>query len=173
MFGNKKITPVLPSWLIQDGHQAQLEVLDDLTIRFSFPKANGIFELAIANQSYWFLKPAHYLKKFIPPFVSEAVADSVAAANGFSGWAAFFNTILQQPYLNPDLPVLHPWVLITPRDKAITRWVFERNPYYYAVDTLGRQLPYFDFFEIANLSDVEQLYLKAISGEIDCPDAAF
>lgn len=168
VFGNKKIIPVLPAYLVQDGQPAKLEIIDDLTFRFSFPKANGIFELAIANQSHEFLKPAHYLKKFIPPFVSEEVADSIATANGFSGWTAFFTSVVKQPFLNHDLPVLCAWILTTPLTKSVTRWVYERNPFYYAVDTLGRQLPYFDYFEIANLTDKEQLYLKVISGEIDC-----
>ncbi len=51
---------------------------------------------------------------------------------------------------NPDLPSLEPWVLKTrpPSD----RLVFERNPYYYRVDSSGQQLPYIDrvVFSIAN-----------------------
>ncbi len=51
---------------------------------------------------------------------------------------------------NPDEPTLEPWVLKTrpPSD----RLVFERNPYYYRVDSAGQQLPYIDrvVFSIAN-----------------------
>ena len=48
------------------------------------------------------------------------------------------------------------------------KWVFERNPYFYEVDNLGRQLPYLDRIVISNVSEREQVYLKTISGEVDC-----
>ena len=69
-------------------------------------------------------------------------------------WAALHNKI-EAMYKNdnPDLPTLEPWVLKTrpPSD----RLVFERNPYYYRVDSSGQQLPYIDrvVFSIAEQQD--------------------
>lgn len=167
---NKKLSPSYPEWLRQGKKKAKFTVLDDYTFRFTFPKPNGVFLMQMAVQSAAFFPPRHYFEKLIPPFVSEAVADSIAMADGFSKWNAFFSAVLITPSQNPDLPVLYPWVRITPRDQVQNRWIFERNPYYYATDTDGRQLPYFDRVAVTNVSDVEQIYLKIISGEVDCQE---
>jgi peptide/nickel transport system substrate-binding protein len=42
--------------------------------------------------------------------------------------------------LNRELPTLSAWKMIQPINTQL--WVLERNPYYYAVDTEGQQLPY-------------------------------
>jgi len=165
---NKKILLNTPGWLMQNGKSAQFERVSPSCFRFIFPESNGTFILYITVESHYLFSPKHYLENFMPPFISEQKADSIAAANGYAKWNSFVEMVLRHPYRNPDLPVLLPWRRITPREKAETRWVFERNPYYYAVDSSGRQLPYFDRVEITNVSDPEQIYLKIVTGEIDC-----
>ncbi|MFS2083104.1 hypothetical protein ACCD01_31815, partial [Telluria sp. Tellsp99] len=44
---------------------------------------------------------------------------------------------------------------------------FERNPYYWKVDTNGQQLPYIDEVIFDVLEDPEVLLLRAANGEID------
>jgi peptide/nickel transport system substrate-binding protein len=44
---------------------------------------------------------------------------------------------------------------------------WERNPYYYAVDSLGNQLPYIDGIDETFHSDREMLLLKIIQGVVD------
>lgn len=46
--------------------------------------------------------------------------------------------------------------------------VFERNPYYWQVDTEGNQLPYIDRQTHVFFDNIEVLTMKIISGEIDC-----
>ncbi|MCK5739922.1 hypothetical protein KAH55_12095, partial [bacterium] len=110
-----------PKWLRQDGVRAKFRLIDDLTFEFTFPRANASFLLFLTAASRDLLKPEHYLKQYIPPFISETTADSIAVANGFSKWTAYFNMVLMQGRMNPDLPVLSPWRRITPRDKAENR----------------------------------------------------
>ncbi|MCK5739850.1 hypothetical protein KAH55_11735 [bacterium] len=167
ILNNHELTVDFPKWLRQDGVRAKFELIDDLTFEFTFPRANGSFLLFLTASSQDLLKPQHYLQQFIPPFISEAEADSIATANGFSKWTAYFTMVVMRGYMNSDMPVLNPWRRITPRDKAENRWIFERNPYYYVVDLAGRQLPYFDRLSIDNVSENENLFLKVISGEID------
>ena len=45
-----------------------------------------------------------------------------------------------------------------------TRVVMERNPYFWQVDTDGKQLPYIDRLTFGISQDVESLMLDAISG---------
>lgn len=168
VFKNKKITIDPPEWVLQEGKWVKFQQLNRYAFKFTFPRPNGVFMLHFVGGGAKLLLPKHYLSQFIPPFVTEATADSIAQANGFSKWNAYYTVVLSQGHQNPDLPVLNPWRRITPRGKAETRWIFERNPYYYAVDSRGRQLPYFDRLQVSNVNDVESLYLKIITGEIDC-----
>ena len=48
-----------------------------------------------------------------------------------------------------------------------TTWILERNPYYWAVDTAGNQLPYIDRVVMTLAEDLEVLNLRAISGDYD------
>jgi peptide/nickel transport system substrate-binding protein len=45
--------------------------------------------------------------------------------------------------------------------------VLERNPYYFAVDTAGNQLPYWDKISMTLAENLEVLNLRAIAGEYD------
>ena len=66
---------------------------------------------------------------------------------------------------NPDLPVIMPWKMVTPINTP--SWTMERNPYYYAVDTEGNQLPYIDKIQMTLAENLEVLNLRAIAGEYD------
>jgi peptide/nickel transport system substrate-binding protein len=46
-----------------------------------------------------------------------------------------------------------------------SEWAFERNPYYYAVDTDGNQLPYMDKVVLTLAENLEVLNLRAIAGD--------
>ena len=46
-------------------------------------------------------------------------------------------------------------------------WLLERNPYYYAVDTAGNQLPYFDKVQFTLAENLEVINLRAMAGEYD------
>jgi len=45
--------------------------------------------------------------------------------------------------------------------------LFTRNPYYWAVDPVGNQLPYIDKISMKLIENVETMNLRAIAGEID------
>ena len=46
-------------------------------------------------------------------------------------------------------------------------WVLERNPFYWAVDTDGNQLPYIDRVQLTLAENLEVLNLRAVAGEYD------
>jgi peptide/nickel transport system substrate-binding protein len=60
------------------------------------------------------------------------------------------------------LSTLDPWMLSTmpPAD----RFVFDRNPYYYRVDPLGRQLPYIDRVAL-QVADGKLIHAKTGAGD--------
>jgi peptide/nickel transport system substrate-binding protein len=67
--------------------------------------------------------------------------------------------------LNRELPTLCAWKMVQPINTQL--WVLERNPYYYAVDTEGEQLPYIDRVQMTLAENPEVVNLRAIAGEYD------
>ena len=61
-----------------------------------------------------------------------------AKAAGFDNWVQMFH-YKKDWSLNTELPTLGPWKMVQPITQQI--WLLERNPFYYAVDTAGNQLP--------------------------------
>lgn len=142
----------LPVTLLPNGEVPRFEVLDEQTVRYSWSRPNPLFLPALAGSSPLFIFcPAHYLKQFHKKYAEKATLDSLVKRAGVRNWATLHNkkdSMYQND--NPDLPTLQPWVLKTrpPADRI----VFERNPFYYRVDSTGQQLPYIDrvVYSIAN-----------------------
>jgi peptide/nickel transport system substrate-binding protein len=66
---------------------------------------------------------------------------------------------------NPEIPRLGGWKLTTFEDGV--RAVWERNPYYWVVDSEGNQLPYIDRINVQALKDKEIEKLSYTSGQVD------
>jgi len=108
--------------------------------------------------------PAHYLKQFLPKYSSADEATRKAKAAGFDGWVSYFRNRTNWA-LNTELPVVGPWKTVSPINTPT--WAMERNPYYWAVDTAGNQLPYIDRIVMNLAENLEVLNLRAIAGEYD------
>ena len=67
--------------------------------------------------------------------------------------------------LNNELPVMTPWKTVSPINTPT--WSMERNPYFWAVDTAGNQLPYIDRITMTLAENTEVANLRAIAGEYD------
>lgn len=164
---NKDLSPAgPPQSLIIDGQKPKVDIIDAVTVRYSWPSPNPHFLPQLASASPLFIyRPAHYLKQFHKRYADpQKLADAVRATN-VRGWAPLHNR-LDNMYRNdnPDLPTLEPWVLQTkpPAD----RFVFARNPYFHRVDAAGRQLPYIDRV-VATVADSRLVPAKTGAGESD------
>jgi peptide/nickel transport system substrate-binding protein len=173
---NDKLTPTKPRW-VRDG--GKVEKVDALTVRVTLGQPDGLYLLNLAGEPepQYTMNPKHYLSKFMPKYNPKA--DEEAKAAGFSDWVTWIDSKRQGPanmssyWSNPDMPSLHAWIFTTPPGKGVTRAVAERNPYYWKVDTEGKQLPYMDRVTIDIFNDVESLVLKVSNGEIDMMDQFF
>ena len=58
-----------------------------------------------------------------------------------------------------------PWRTVSPINTPT--WSMERNPYFWAVDTAGNQLPYIDRITMTLAENAEVANLRAIAGEYD------
>lgn len=142
------------------GELMQVEKIDDFTLRYTFAAPNPLFLENHSRGHYHsasFVVPAHYLEQFHPKYNS-AVEDTNELVDRY-------NVASRLHY--PDMPTFNPWMLV--EYEAGQRAVFERNPYFWKVDTAGNQLPYIDRMEveITEGNPTELVALKAIAGELD------
>ena len=176
---NEKLTPVFPLYLRAaseaDGEPMKLEAIDDYTFRIKFAKSYGGFltQLAIVGWRRYrdVLKPKHYLKKFHPRYTPmeelEPLIKEEALAKG-EWWALFQQKNIEHGGAENEnaigFPVLSPWMLVKLTPQVAT---FERNPYYFKVDTAGNQLPYIDGVRSELVENLEMVTMKILSGEVD------
>jgi peptide/nickel transport system substrate-binding protein len=161
---NKDILPVLPSQWQPGGQQMEVTKVDDFTVQFGFAVPNPAFALIHRSGApmYPYL-PKHFMEQYHAQYNTAADADAKAA--GYDSWTARFAFVADIDYgvMESGLPLLDPWV---PTESDSQRQVYQRNPYYFKVDTEGNQLPYADSLIIEYVTDLEVMNLKAISGEI-------
>ena len=161
---NDELSPTKdPKWFPGE-EPMKVRKVDDYTVRFelSVPQPT----LAMTLLSIETNNPKHYLKKYHINYNPDA--NELAKEEGFDNWWECFQFHSTYHGSSPEdinLPVLTPWV-IKERDAAQNeRW--ERNPYYWRVDTAGNQLPYIDEVEIMIVATPEIVELKIMSGEVD------
>ena len=175
MLLNDELNPTKPSHLSPGGDLAVVEKLDDHTYRYVFSEPYPLFlqlyaSQAVGGQSNKGRKgrgpyaPKHYLKQFHPRYVSAEELRRKLGEAGVSRWPELFR-LRSDTHLNPDLPVVGPWKMTQPITGQA--YVLERNPYYWAVDPEGNQLPYIDRIVMRVAGNLEVLNFRAMGGEID------
>jgi peptide/nickel transport system substrate-binding protein len=176
---NKDLQPTPNPDFTIGGKPGTLKKIDDLTVAFEFPDPNYLFVDILAGstsmgggQATWQMSgrtmgaymPAHYLKQFHPKYVAKADLDAKVKAAGFDGWVSLIKNRWDWR-LNAELPTLGPWKTVNPINTPT--WILERNPFYYAVDTAGNQLPYLDRISMTLAENLEVLNLRAVAGQYD------
>ena len=170
--GNDELVPAKSWWIQWGGELATFEKIDDYTFSITFAAPFPTWPVALASNTVngylqggrtggGLYAPMHYLEQFHPDFIGQDEADAMAKEAGFDTWNLFF-LAKADAAMNPDSPVMSPWKPVT--IVASNELVFERNPYFWAVDTDGQQLPYFDGISLELVEELEVLNLRAIAG---------
>ena len=173
---NTELNPSVPIWVAQEGKAAKLDIIDNYTFSFSFDKQYGAFIRNVMINAWVeysrILKPAHYLKQFHIKYASEAdirrhiqeaeLGDNATWLQLFLFKDAFDRNIIARNAMG--MPVLMPWYLASVDNEV---FIYERNPYYYKVDSAGQQLPYLDRIVSPKVQDGEMENMRMISGEAD------
>ncbi|WP_367988872.1 ABC transporter substrate-binding protein [Vibrio sp. NTOU-M3] len=151
---------------------AKAEVIDKHTVKITLAKPNGLFirSLATVDSESFTAFPKHYCSQFLPKYNPKAEENAKAA--GFDSWRQYSSTRCEAHYFiehynNVDRPVLTAWKVKTPPGPNASFAEFERNPYYWQVDTKGNQLPYLDSVRWRYSEDQEEMVLRAANGEAD------
>ncbi|MGB3178282.1 MAG: ABC transporter substrate-binding protein [Albidovulum sp.] len=167
VFWNKELKPGdLPNELLAGGKGPLFEVIDELTVRYSWDRPNPRFlpRLAAA-QPLEIVMPSAYMKQFHKDYQDNIRLSALIEQNRVDEWTGL-HIRMSRSYRpeNPELPTLGPWMNTT--KPPAEQYVFKRNPYYHRVDENGVQLPYIDTF-VLNVSSATIISAKAGAGETD------
>ncbi len=156
----------LSNKMLVNGKGPKFEVLDALTVRYSWEASNPLFLTALAGaRPMYIYKPAHYMKQFHSNYQDKAKLDQMVIDNKVQKWSSLhIRRGRQYRPENPAMPTLQPWMNTT--EPPSERFVFKRNPYFHRVDAAGTQLPYIDEV-IMNMSSSAIIAAKTGGGESD------
>jgi peptide/nickel transport system substrate-binding protein len=175
MLLNEDLLLAKRGWAKAGGKFGVWKKVDDLTFTVTFEVPYGLFPDQVASllvgsnftnqlgECGGMMSPKHYMKQFHPKYIGLEQANKLAKDQSFDNWAKLF-CAKNNPLKNPDAPSTAAWVAKTGFNTQ--QAIFERNPYYWAVDTDGNQLPYIDRIVFDLVPNLEVLNLKAIAGEL-------
>ena len=156
--------PNNPDGLAEWSHDAKgglvkFTLVDDFTLKMTYgtPAPLTLKQLAmwvkgaIYPPERWIV-PTHYLKQFHPKYNTE-----------YKDFQMLLDKSLFRQ--NPECPSLDPWVCVRYEASKSASW--DRNPYYYAVDTAGNQLPYIDGWDEEDVQDTEARLAMIMQGQSD------
>ena len=150
-----------PSWMTHQGKPGKFEKIDDYTVRYTFETPYATFLETLASPSVKTFQPSHYLSRFHPEIGDPELIEAAMDAKGIDLPRSLYNSL--QGYDNVDMPRMWPWIY---RDhRSAPPQTFVRNPYYFAVDTEGNQLPYVDRVLFQEKS-LQLIPLSAAGGDI-------
>ena len=149
---NARSVALFPSeWLI-DGEPIRMEAVDEFTLRFSASKPMGRLLHALCKDPVAY--PKHHFSRYHPKYNPEATYEDFR-----------HRTSEARLIMEPGVPVLSAW--------RSTAWVhgqkivYERNPYYWKIDTAGNQLPYADRLEFTIVPSIQVITLMLQNGQVD------
>lgn len=167
---NKELTPTYPIEFVVGGKLMELEVIDDYTLVYKFAQPYWGFihqlngTMFVGGQNYIFL-PKHYLSQWHINYNPDA--NKLAQEAGYDEWWELFERKREfGPFKQaPGLPSVGAWII---REETPSGLVYDRNPYYFKVDTAGNQLPYLDHIRgLFYAGSFETNVMRIIAGDID------
>ncbi|HUT18684.1 MAG TPA: ABC transporter substrate-binding protein, partial [Anaerolineae bacterium] len=180
VYGDESLTPSFPAKFREGGRVdsdlVKVTIVDDFTWKMTFKEPYGGLLRELADKGWQgytdSLRPSHYLKQYhikYTPLDDPKMKEQLDRLNLTNEWWQVFaamncnNWDLTNPK-SVNYPVLYAWMAVPGADQLL---VFERNPYYWKVDTEGQQLPYIGKLMSQQVMDIEALTLKVLAGEVD------
>ena len=180
VYRNTEIQPEPEPVLTPNGVPATLVIIDDYTLRWEFEEPYWTFPEQLAcpfcpigrgfTLAWWLpggpVVPAHYMKQFHPKYAGQDAVDKMAADAELESWVSLYGNKMNWG-LNPELPVITPYKTVEGSVNASALWKVERNPYFWAVDSAGNQLPYIDTWELPKVETPDMVYLRLAGRQDD------
>lgn len=164
---NTTISPNVGSNFVTGADNTPMDVtiVDDTTVTFTFADPYPLFVFKLGRITRDVYLPGHYLEQFHMELTDDQDAlQAQIDESGFNSWEEFYED-RRWWYINPDLPDVGPWVASNELSNEL--FLMERNPYFFAVDPDGNQLPYVDNINHRLFETPDVFDLRIINGEID------
>ena len=173
---NDEINPEREGQIGWSGFAPTVKKVDKYTVQLTLPERGDSFldELGTYKTGGYTLHgriadglygPVHFIKTLHRDFASDKAAfDKTVKDAGFDSWPLYLKE-QGDPLRSLNVPVMSPWKMTSPITSNLYEW--DHNPYYWAVDPVGNQLPYIHRISMQLTGDKEVLNLRAIAGEID------
>ena len=147
--------PNVPSWSQPahwevNGKPSKLEKVNNYQIKWTFAEPYPVYLLWAMADNRFAISASHIFKPLHPKYNSRATYDS------------FRNAIAPT---NLPAPTLGPWVPAQYRVDELM--VLKRNPYYWKVDSDGKQLPYIDEVHFQYSTDSNTRTFNTMAGTCD------
>ena len=161
------VTPTPFSYYTAGGEVLQIKKIDDFTFDIVFKTPQPMFVKSCFAHCLGFwgnhLMPVDYLKPFHIQFNPKANDEAKAA--GWESWGAllFFKNKAEDS-MAPGVPTTSAFQMTSVQPDGVK---MGRNPYYFAVDQEGKQLPYIAEIAEEKVAKDEVVYAKTVAGEID------
>ncbi len=141
--------------------------VDDYTVRITYP--NPKLDIQVAWEGtfayYGGMHPFHYLKQFHPTYIGEEEYRKQMKEAKFELPSEYWDYAFDRFHQNdPNKPTMDAWIRVSYEESGIVVW--KRNPYYFAVDPEGNQLPYFDEFHNVITGGFDVSLLRALNGDV-------
>lgn len=146
------------------GVPMKLEVIDDYTYKFIFEHPNPMFIYRLTRGITF--TPSEYMKQYhMETTDDKAKLEAEVKEKGFETWDKYYNDDRNRFDKNPDRPSIGPFLMRGSTSSEL--FMMERNPYFFATDPEGNQLPYLDNIQHRLFENAEALNLWIVNGEID------
>ncbi len=177
---HEELTPVFPrkyrSGARSDGTPMTLEIVDEYTFVVTFDEPYGSFPAQVSMEGWVgyqdIIVPSHFMKKFHLDYTTlEALEPYLREEELDDEWWILFNTknVTNWDMTNPQaigFPSLLPWLMVSDEGGS---FLYERNPFFFKVDTAGNQLPYIDYIRSEEVADFEMVTMRTLTGGVDYP----
>jgi peptide/nickel transport system substrate-binding protein len=157
------LTPEISTDYTPGGELMGLNVIDDFTVQFTF--AAPYFRAIEVFAGPPTAKPEHFIKQYMPKYNDGA--EALAQEEGYETWQQAVQYYTEFYNADPMAPTLNPWLV---KEIGADSALWERNPYYWKVDTAGNQLPYADTLLVALAEDFSSTPIRVMSGDLDFAD---
>lgn len=155
-----KYFDLIPSIMMVGGEYGEIRKIDDFTVAFEFPHPHALFLRLLPNFP-GFKAPEHYFSQYHPEIGDQDLIERALKAAKLTSTFSLYRQL--DHWTNTECPRLWPWIYRTYTSNP--PWTFVRNPYYWAVDTQGNQLPYIDRIQM-DLKPMNLIPMTAASGGI-------
>lgn len=166
---NKTLTKRVPSLFANaDGSAMTLNIINEITFELLSDAPKPFFWFALAKNFNLTQHPKHYMTQFHSDFAPKADLAARLKEAGLEKWNELYSRHIDD-YRAKHLtqkPRMQAWVPVKLAPE-LPPWVWARNPYFWAVDEEGNQLPYIDELLHTKAANIEVVSMATLAGDLD------